>query len=1171
MHQSGGGCVAGDALVHTTFCGVEEISTLYERVRRTGLPETSGGRYRVMDVRHLGVRTMSLDPSTGGFEAKPVTRLWRWEVPVEEQVTVSCRGGESVTTSSWHPFMVWSGGRVEEKAAGDLRPGDVLFQPNRAVRDHWPVAGYHEDEGLALDEGLAWLAGFFLGDGSFEVLTGRGAGHRALRLRLLGDRRETLDFAASVLAGRGAEANVRPDSGGRWSLQTTDRRFTGRFARLLEAIPGPKTDLTLPSGVSKSPLPVIGAFLGGLTDSGGYVDPRGRRVGFSTAYPSLARRLQALLSLLGFSPTLRVRKPKGRSRQPLFDVKFAAATKTHELAGLVLPWVHDPLKAERLAALTRPAARDTRRRVPVRFEDIRDLVAAAGVETRGTAIPRGPVRIGGETFWLHRMKWQEGMSEAGLLRLVGALRRVLGPEHRPRLDLLKALASGWTVVERVAPASTPQDFYDFTVEGHNNYLAGRGNLAVIHNTGFSFSRLRPKDDIVRSTGGVASGPVSFMKVFDAATNAVKQGGTRRGANMGILRCDHPDILEFIDSKVDSQAITNFNISVGLTDKFMEAVGRDEVYELRNPRTGEVTGEFKAREVFEKVAKRAWANGEPGVIFLDRLNAANPTPQIGEIESTNPCGEQPLLPFESCNLASLNLGRMVRGGRFDFERLGSLVHLAVRYLDNVIDANRYPMPEIERMTKGNRKIGLGVMGWADALIQLGIPYDSEEAVALAEEVMGFIDAESKKASTELARSRGPFPNFPGSALDKTGLEPRRNATTTTIAPTGTISIIAGASGGIEPLFSIAFTRRGILGGKELVEVNPYFERVAETGGFASDEFMARVAEIGSVQGMDEVPTEIRRVFVSALDISPEWHVRMQAAFQKHTDNAVSKTVNLPFEATPEDIRAIYTQAFELGCKGVTVYRNGSRSEQVLNVGKGAAGAAPALSPATGCGAPGGVAAAGGAGASGPTGARAGGAVVDLGSWGAIRPLQRPEGLQGVTVRKATPLGNLYLTLNTVDGHPFELFAQIGKAGTDVAAFTEGLARLVSLALRCGISPDEIVSDLSGIGGSRSVGFGPNKIRSIPDAIAVFMDEFLAGRVAVSPWAEVKAGQLTWLTSSNGGVVEDGTGVAAAANGAGVSPARPVVKVDHDLCPSCWMYTLAYEEGCLKCRSCGYSEC
>lgn len=461
------------------------------------------------------------------------------------------------------------------------------------------------------------------------------------------------------------------------------------------------------------------------------------------------------------------------------------------------------------------------------------------------------------------------------------------------------------------------------------------HTALIHRsgggTGFSFSKLRPANDRVLSTSGIASGPVSFMKVFNMATEVIKQGGTRRGANMGILRVDHPDIIDFVRAKDDPKELTNFNISVGVTDEFMNAVETGRGYYLINPRDKKKVKRLSAVKVFDIIVGSAWRSGEPGIIFLDRINKDNPTPDIGEIEATNPCGEQPLLPFESCNLGSINLSKMVinkhRGFEIDYKRLEEVIRIGVRFLDNIIDVNRYPLPEIERITKGNRKIGLGVMGFADMLIKLGIPYDSEDAIDQADRVMGFIRRISDEISSEIAKERGPYPHFFQVRNKKRGSQAMRNATRTTVAPTGTLSIIANCSSGIEPLYGIAYVRT-VMDGIRLLEVNPIFLEMAKERSFYSKGLIGLLSKQESIRELEDIPEDIRRLFVTSHDISPEFHVRMQAAFQRHTDNAVSKTINFPNNAGRGDIKRAFLLAYKEGCKGITIYRSGAREKQVL---------------------------------------------------------------------------------------------------------------------------------------------------------------------------------------------------------------------------------------------------
>ncbi len=588
------------------------------------------------------------------------------------------------------------------------------------------------------------------------------------------------------------------------------------------------------------------------------------------------------------------------------------------------------------------------------------------------------------------------------------------------------------------------------------------NAALIHKsgggTGFSFSRIRQEGATVKSTGGVASGPISFMKVYNSSTEAVKQGGTRRGANMGILRVDHPDIMDFIKCKSDLTQLTNFNISVGLTEDFMQAVIEDKDYDLIDPSNGKVVESLRAKDVYETIIDMAWQNGEPGIVFLDRINKDNPVPQAGEIESTNPCGEQPLLPYESCNLGSINLNKFADGGMIDFEGMEQTIKTAVHFLDNVIDVNKYPLKQIEKMTKSMRKIGLGVMGFADMLYKLGIPYNSEKAIETAREVMAFIKRKADEKSAELAEKRGSFQMFASSVYPSRGMKQMRNATVTTIAPTGTISIIAGTSSGIEPVFAISYIRN-VMDDDKLIEVHPYFEEKAKQMGFYSKELMERIAQSATLQAIEEIPQEIKDVFVTAHDITPEYHIRMQSAFQEYTDNAVSKTVNFPKSATRQDVKDAYDLAYQLGLKGVTIYRDGSRQNQVLSVDK---------------------------------------KKEETQDDATLVPRERPEVTKGITRKIKIGCGNLYVTVNYDKDGICEVFTNLGRAG-GCPSQSEATSRLASMALRSGIDVDVIIEQLRGIRCHSTLRQKGLKVLSCPDAIGRVLEQVVELR-------QMDAGQM-----------------------------------------------------------------
>ncbi len=740
---------------------------------------------------------------------------------------------------------------------------------------------------------------------------------------------------------------------------------------------------------------------------------------------------------------------------------------------------------------------------------------------------------------------------------------------------------------------------DSLSNGKNGIYDTLAHMALIHQsgggTGFSFSNLRPAGSMVRSTTGVASGPVSFMKLYDASTDAVKQGGTRRGANMGILRVDHPDIMQFVSCKEDLTQITNFNISVAITDAFMQAVRNRSEYDLIDPHSRKVVGQLDAMMVWDKMILGAWRTGEPGVFYIDEANRYNPVPHLGAYEATNPCGEQPLLAYDVCNLGSINVGFYVNDGRLDWDSFRRDIHLTTHFLDNIIDVNKYPLPEIDALSKRIRRIGLGVMGFADALVRLGIAYDTLEGVEFGRKVMQFLDVEAKKESERLAKERGPFNEWAKSiwgpdstaARDERGhrvrpMQELRNCNVTTVAPTGTISIIAGCSSGLEPLFAVAFMRNQA--GAMMPDVNEDFVQIAKNEGWYSEELMERIARTGTAKH-PEVPEKWQRVFITANEISPEWHIRMQAAFQDHCDSAISKTTNFSHAASVEDVRAIYELAYELRCKGVTVYRDGSRDNQVLSTGK----TADAAAARSGQG-------------SQPTAqsreerekvAELHGTIAEMSA--EIDMLKqrlydveaensqrrqkraRKDKLRGTTYKKETPLGVMFVTINEDDlGQPFEVFVTLGKAGGSAMADAEAMGRLISLALRSGIPLTSIHKQLRGISSDRAVGLGPNKVMSVPDAIGIALDDWWRDRVQ---GVQQDAFTTSEFRAPGAPAADEPPAVKAPAfvNLKGGQPEQSEAMGRYDggetfmgTCPDCGSQ-LEYAEGCVKCHVCGFSEC
>ncbi|MHA2297344.1 MAG: ribonucleotide reductase N-terminal alpha domain-containing protein [Candidatus Hodarchaeales archaeon] len=1566
IHKSGGGCVAKGTRTYTTFCGLQNIERIYDHFSAI-YAHTKIKNADVIDISDEGIQTLSFERNTGKIRLKPILKVWKFHIDKEETIKIITEGKSQITTSSWHPFFTWDAGNIVEKRADEIKAGEFLIISNGSIMEQWPFLEYHSIGNFTLNEEFAYFLGLVHTDGSLGNFRNTKTGWTGLRLRFYTLDEVLLESYLDILeklTGKRYSTQIDPRNDVKIVI-CYDRRLNNAIKEANQNIVGKKSNrIRIPEQVFKSPISVIGSYLAAVIDGDGHVMKSKKEIQISTGSRDFAEDLNCLLSVFGIKSRLRIREDSRCKNESItYETCISGIEDFERLASITLPYLKSVEKKRRIEGYLRTTHSSVSCQLD--FNLIEPILNRVGINTKTTTFWRKSVQIGTKQFFLARWKEKNLINTHKVLNLLKELltsyERVLGEKDRSYLQMLLKVLPSIIRVKEVCRGGT-NEFYDFTVEETNNYLAGNDALFVVHNTGFSFSNLRPKDSVVGSTGGIASGPVSFMKVYNAATETVKQGGTRRGANIGILRADHPDIVEFITCKDDPMEMNNFNISVALTNDFLEAVRNGQKYSLVDPKTKAIARKQDANEIFNLIVSQAWKNGEPGIIFIDKINAANPVPHVGKIEATNPCltgdtlvatadgrsavsikqlaeegkdipvftegnngklavrfmrrprltgknvpvykitldsgdiikatanhifylrdrrekrtdelipgdslhlftkvlqfqrgkftvnlhkrywrmfnrgnseksehtliarffhnneepisddyvvhhidynsennspenlkimsvsdhdlhhkeskkgknnpiykikadplkweaykasnpfyntsgennsrygvevseetrkkigasmkrvyegnpqqrqllselslekwndpeyrekaergfhqralkkleeckqktdlkcfldgnsvlvekicescgktfaisfsrreishcskecfmkyfnadnetitkrtkgvrktysilaeekrekqvqsylelkgqlnreplkkewekkckqssvpyrlgtefgfktyrdlkntasiynhkviqveyvgeedvyngtvdefhsffiggfeektgerrkvrfvktrncGEQPLLPMESCNLGSVNLAKFEKNGMLDWDRLSSTVHLAVKFLDNVIDVNKYPLVDIEEHTLANRKIGLGIMGFADLLIRLKIPYNSPKAISMAKKVIKFINDESKKSSAFLAEERGVFPNWTGSAYDKRGIK-MRNATTTTIAPTGTISIIAGASSGIEPHFALAYTRT-VMDNDRLLEVNPYLKDVLKAFDLYNNEILEKIAETGTLTKVKEIPEEIRHIFKTAHDLTTEDHVRMQAAFQEYTDNAVSKTINMPNEATKEDVRNAYLLAHELGCKGLTVYRDGSRSHQVLTTKS-------------------------------KEKEKTRTAATDVKS-----PRPRPDMTIGATIKMNTGCGRLYITINEDEHGLCEVFASMGKSGGCAASQSEATGRLVSLALRSGLEVDAIIKQLRGIRcPSPSWGNGGGATLSCSDAISKALERYIKQR-KVDVYERFREN----ISDKN------------------INGKAPE-------CPDCGEL-VEYESGCVVCKNCGYSEC
>ncbi|MGC9089742.1 MAG: LAGLIDADG family homing endonuclease [Caldisericia bacterium] len=1458
IHQGGGGCIRKGSKVITSFCGVEEIDKIYKKILLKGYKEEiypPNGKY--IDINNLNINTLSFNSKTFKYEKDKITKIWKYYIPKNKSFTIVLEGKTEITTSEWHPFIVYNNGEIVEKQAKDINVGDLIVGPNESLIENYLFT--ENRDGISTD--LSYLIGYFLGDGSLSKTK------NGLRIRFFDSSKEFLEEIANIIYKlTDKKYTVQRDkrSKNNYVLTIYDKDLISKIISLTEIEPSSKSlIIRIPEYLYKSNIENIFSFLAGLIDSDGYVDKNKKRITFSTASQKMKEDLIYALSLLGFKFLIRKRIPKKKNWNIMWEISITGIDELEKFDRTIGKYLKNKERLERIKNHIKKNY--SSKKGNISFSFFEDILNKVGIETNSTEIHRKSIKIGNNYFFLSKWKEKNIVSLNKVLFLIDEILKLnIEDKTKENLRKLKLILPTLKQVKKVIRGKYEGEFYDFTVEKNNNYLAGINGFALIHNTGFSFSKLRPKGDVVKSTMGVASGPISFMEVFDKATDTIKQGGVRRGANMGILRIDHPDILDFITVKDKPGVLTNFNISVAVTDYFMRKYLNDEEYELINPRDGRVTKKLRAREVFDMIVEHAWKTGDPGIIFIDNINKSNPTPHIGEIESTNPCvtgdtlittnkglikardlkegmiiwsgkkwneikevinngikkvykitlesgislkitkdhklftesgwkkleninigekvfvalntpeisfnsnndeffeligyfigdgslsnsnhvslhigkeeslishfapilekfsgssyiverdnqfiidthrkkfaeeirnifnievsesnkkeipekylqidtnstkallrgifssdgsvydsngtvtialsssskkllndvqqlliyigipstltkekdkeiknikgkeyetkgtyriiisgeraklfyekvgfigtkkekfenlikgrklhktinnyeyqkiisieedgeeevfdikapddytwitngvlsldcGEQPLLPYESCNLGSIDVSKFVKDGKIDYERLGKVVEIGVHFLDNVIDINKYPFNKIEEMTKLNRKIGLGIMGFHDLLIKLKIPYDSEEAINIAEELMSFISKKGWEKSEEIAEERGVFPAWKGSVHEKNGKKVR-NATVTTIAPTGSISIIANCSSGIEPIFALAYKRQVAIG--EWYEINPLFEKELKERGIYSEELMEKICEEGSVKHFEDIPEDIRRIFVTAHDIEPEWHLKIQSAFQKYVDNAVSKTVNLRNEATIDDVRKIYLLAYELGLKGVTIYRDRSKEVQVLIKGKEEKEEKEETKGAK------------------------------------LTPRPRPVITYGATIKMKTGCGNLYVTINEDENGICEVFSTLGKAGGCAASQTEAISRLVSLSLRSGVAPEPIIEQLKGIRCPNPIWQDGEKILSCADAIAKAVEKYLS----------MKTEEKKKLSFSEE-KIEVSSEVKPKEEKEREEKPQIIEGIESPICPECGSIMISLE-GCWTCPNCGYSKC